>query len=348
MDMSLRKLLFVLVIALGIAACGGEDEPATAEVADETTTTQTPETTSTTSTTTTTAPTTTLATSTTTEVPATDAAIGTSAGVAAFGNSVLDPENLTGIGDADAACIREGFGDLDTSAGFEALSLDDQVSTIEAGLDCVGFALRPAFIDSFTSSGNPEANLFDALGAEAGDCFFGGIAVDDADQANRIAALVYANAEAPAPEAAIEPGANLLADCADFNVIFTALAGDDPTLQAGIDQTCVDETFDRPTAVGLYSDLLADPAALDGGAVPESLNGLFACFNIGELILEQFGGSDLVSEEEIECLNGVFQSPEIVSGLVASGGGGAIPPEALTALFGCLDPETLGGVVGTS
>ena len=342
-----RKVLVFVLFALALAACGGDGEDVASDsaeeeaIVEESTTTTAPETTTTT---TTAAPTTTAPS--TTEAPAAGApSAATSAGVAAFGSAILNPSNIEGVGDAETACVSDRLDGVDTAVGFEGLEVDDQVRSIEAGLDCAGEALRPVFLASFTSNGGADTNLLDAIGAEAGDCFFDGIAVDDADQANRISALVYANAEQPAPEAAVAPGASLLADCADFNVIFTALAGGDPTLQAGIDQTCVDETFDRDAAVDLYSMLLAEPAALDGAEVPESLNGLFACFNIGELIAQQFGGTDVISEESISCLNEVFQSPEVVGGLIG-GGGGDLPPEVLTGLFGCLDSEALAGLVG--
>ena len=343
MDVALRKLLFLLVIGLGLAACGGEDEAASDSVIEESTATEAPE--ETTTTTTTAAPTTTTTTTTTTSTTAapeaTAPATAGSAGIADFG-SMITSESLVDPSDDIASCIEDGLGQ---TGDFATLSPSDQVQTIEVGIDCAGERARPAFLGSFENSA-ANGNLLDAIGAEAGDCFFDAIAVDDADQTNRIAALVYANAEQPAPEAAIDPGANLLADCADFNVVFSALAGDDPTLQAGIDQTCVDETFDRPAAVGLYSTLLADPAATQGDEVTQSFSALFACFSVGELLVEQFGATDLISEEEIACIDEIFQSPEIVSGLVQSGGSGELPPEALGALLGCLDPETLGGFLG--
>lgn len=338
-----RKAVLFVLIALALAACGSEgDDLASDAPAQETTTTAAPETTTTT--TTTAALTTTAAA--TIEAPEATAPPASSAGVSAFGSAILNPENIEGLSEAEAACVRDGVGDVDSAAGFDALAPEDQVRTIEAGIDCASSALRPVFLQSFTSAGGTDGNLFDSIGAEAGECFFDGVSVDDADQANRISALVYANAEQPAPEAAINPGANLLADCADFTVIFSAIAGNDPTLLSGIDQSCVDETFDREASVDLYSTLLAEPAVLDGAEVPESLNGLFACFSVGEILVEQFGAAEVISEEEITCIDEIFQSPEVVSGLFQSGGNGDLPPEALTGLISCLDPETLGGLIG--
>ena len=338
-----RKTVLFVLIALALAACGSEgDDLASDAPAQETTTTAAPETTTTT--TTTAAPTTTAAA--TTEAPEATAPPASSAGVSAFGSAILNPENIEGLSEAEAACVRDGVGDVDSAAGFDALAPEDQVRTIEAGIDCASSALRPVFLQSFTSAGGTDGNLFDSIGAEAGECFFDGVSVDDADQANQISALVYANAEQPAPEAAINPGANLLADCADFTVIFSAIAGNDPTLLSGIDQSCVDETFDREASVDLYSTLLTQPGALDGAEVPESLTGLFACFDIGEILAQQFGGAEVISNDEISCLNEVFQSPEVIAGLVGGGGAGQLPPEALTGLISCLDPETLGGLIG--
>ena len=337
-----RKALFVVLLGLALAACGGEEDLASDAAVDESTTTEAPATTTTT--TTTAAPTTTA--TATIEAPEATAPPASSAGVSAFGSALLNPENIEGLSEAEAACVRDGVGDVDSAAGFDALAPEDQVRTIEAGIDCASSALRPVFLQSFTSAGGTDGNLFDSIGAEAGECFFDGVSVDDADQANRISALVYANAEQPAPEAAINPGANLLADCADFTVIFSAIAGNDPTLLSGIDQSCVDETFDREASVDLYSTLLAEPAVLDGAEVPESLNGLFACFSVGEILVEQFGAAEVISEEEITCIDEIFQSPEVVSGLFQSGGNGDLPPEALTGLISCLDPETLGGLIG--
>ena len=335
-----RMAFFILAVALGVAACGSDSETADAEVADETTTTTAPETT------TTAAPeTTTTVPETTTAAPAPDVVNAPANGLSDFGTAVLGASELAEITTDEAACIGDGLEGLDTSPGFDALPVEDQVTSIEVGIDCAPETLRPIFISSLTSAAaGVDAGVLDVVGGRVGDCLFDGLVVDDADQPNRIAALVYSGAGQPSPDEAIDPGANLLADCIDFDTLSGVIAGDGAVLQGGIDQTCVDETFDRDTAVAFYGGLLADPASTDGSAVPDSLLDVFACFDFGQLLADQFGAADAISEEEVACVNDAFRSPELLRGLVA--GGGDISPDALTGLFECLSPETLGGILG--
>ena len=120
-----RKALFVVLLGLALAACGGDDDLASDAAVDESTTTEAP---ATTTTTTTAAPTTTAAA--TTEAPESTDSPSASVGVSAFGTAILNPENIEGLSEAEAACVRDGVGDVDSAAGFDALAPEDQVRTL--------------------------------------------------------------------------------------------------------------------------------------------------------------------------------------------------------------------------
>ena len=350
MKQFLRIAFFTLAIGVAVAACGGDAETADAaqvpsttdaEVVEETTTTAAPETT-------TTAPPETAAPETNEPESSTTApALVDSAqvrGLTSFGTAVLGADDLADLSADEVTCLVEGLGGLDRSSGFDTLPIDDQVAAIEVGIDCAPATLRPIFLSSLTDAASGvDAGLLDAVGGQVGDCLYDGLSVDDADQRNRIAALVYSGANEPSPADAIDPGANLLADCIDFDVLSTAIGGDGALLQAGIDETCVDETFDRETAVQFYGDILAEPLGTAEAGIPDSLLDVFACVDIGQILADQFGGADVISEEEVACINEAFRSPELLNSLVA--GAGDLPPDALGGLFECLDPETLGNIL---
>lgn len=343
-----------LLIALGIvlAACGSSSENV-ADAADveqseqaeqieetSTTTTEPPDTT-------TTAPpetTTTVAPDTTTEVPSTLSTTGDAGVFSDFGTAVLGASELPDVSDDEVSCLNDELAGIDSAAGFGDLAPGDQVQAIEASIDCAPEAFRSIFISGFAvDAGDLDASLFESIGTEAGGCVYDALAVDDADQTNRISALVYADADQAAPVEAVGPGANLLADCADFGTIVSSLAGDDPELAGVIDQTCVQDSFDRDASVDIYSALLTDPDAFDSDAVPEPLLGLFTCFDFGTLLAEQFGAGDIVTEVEVTCINELFQSPEVLDGFV---GGDEASPDALAGIFECFEPDTLNAVLG--
>lgn len=339
-------MLIVAAIVLGACSSGAETATEDGDVTDalqESTTT----TTSTTAAETTAVPeTTTPATTTTEAVVGAVADLAAASGFSTFGSSALDPSGVTGIGGDELACISDGVAGLGASGNYDALDTSDQARVIEVAVDCAPEAFRGVFIDSFTGDAAAGGNLFDAVGAEAGDCFYDGLSLDDGEQPSRIAAFVYGSTGQPAPTAAVEPGANLIADCVDFNTLVDALGGAGLGLDAVIDQACVEQTFDRDASVDLYGTLLADPGAFDGGVVPDSLLGVFDCVDFGELLAEQFGTVVEVSDTEIACVNDVFRTPEIVSGFL--NGVGGLPPEALGGLLECLDPETVGDVLGVN
>ena len=207
-------------------------------------------------------------------------------------------------------------------------------------MECSPESLRSVFVSGFANPDPAAADLFDSFGPDIGECFFDGISVDDADQSNRIAALVYAGQEQPAPAEAIDPGAELMADCVDLGDLFTQTVATDPAFAQAVDSDCVSSTLDRDSSETLFGELLTDPAALEAGGLPAAFDDVFGCIQFGELFAQQFEGLVDLSEEEITCINVAFQDPAAIQSATSG------DPDALSGMLACLEPENLAAFAG--
>ena len=235
----------------------------------------------------------------------------------------------------EISCVTSSVDGLDSD--FNALSLDEQVVAFEALIDCAPEAARGAFVGGILNADDAD-DLLGAAGPEVGECLFDAIAVEDADQTNRIAAMVYIGEDLPAPPEAVQPGAEMMAQCFDFGSILNQLFLGDPEFADAIDPTCVETTFDEETTTELFAVLLADPDAFDSDTPPESFLQIFDCFQFGELFAAELAPAAILSEEEITCINEAFRGPEVIQSF---SDGGDLPAEALSGLFTCLEPENL-------